>query len=152
MDPFTGAAITLFQFHKGTIRTPWPARTPSAIVNFNSIKVRLEHRWERTDWIRSSHFNSIKVRLELSEIQSRIMLNEFQFHKGTIRTLLSWFSFEVLCLFQFHKGTIRTWKRLRSPLLVCTYFNSIKVRLELFVVIINVRFKLFQFHKGTIRT
>ena len=34
----------------------------------------------------------------------------------------------------------------------CTYFNSIKVRLELVNKITNRKFRLFQFHKGTIRT
>ena len=33
------------------------------------------------------------------------------------------------------------------------YFNSIKVRLELFIFSILIHFKIiFQFHKGTIRT
>ena len=54
-------------------------------------------------------------------------------------------------LFQFHKGTIRTLcdNVLITPL---TYFNSIKVRLELGSQISRGSLQLFQFHKGTIRT
>ena len=53
-----------FQFHKGTIRTnPYPTLC-RRLVNFNSIKVRLEL-------------------LILCYIHQRL---QFQFHKGTIRT------------------------------------------------------------------
>ena len=97
------------------------------------------------------NFNSIKVRLE----------QPLQEHdRDRIR-------------FQFHKGTIRTWCSMRSTTLTI-YFNSIKVRLELYLPdakacdngnfnSIKVRLEPpvnsgalavppFQFHKGTIRT
>ena len=35
--------ITIFQFHKGTIRTDAADAVPLDIRNFNSIKVQLEH-------------------------------------------------------------------------------------------------------------
>ena len=56
-------------------------------------------------------------------------LTIFQFHKGTIRTLIK---SDNNCRFefQFHKGTIRTYKK-----------NLLMKKLT-----------LFQFHKGTIRT
>ena len=54
----------------------------------------------------------------------------FQFHKGTIRTLVVHLYKLVFVIFQFHKGTIRT------------------VDTSSF----NLDDKLFQFHKGTIRT
>ena len=55
-----------------------------------------------------SYFNSIKVQLEHSVDDSKVHVNLFQFHKGTIRTF-SFISFQdSLLLFQFHKGTIRT--------------------------------------------
>ena len=75
-------------------------------------------------------FNSIKVRLEQNVILFDELLTRFQFHKGTIRTVDH---------VQNH-GKI-------------PYFNSIKVRLELFAFssYYNARL-LFQFHKGTIRT
>ena len=76
---------------------------------------------------------------------------QFQFHKGTIRTLSENQRPITEVLFQFHKGTIRTSKKpITSAILKC--FNSIKVRLEQLgrkVVEFVVR---FQFHKGTIRT
>ena len=97
------------------------------------------------------YFNSIKVRLELDNTISQVAYEQFQFHKGTIRTC-------------------RTGHRLTAAM----YFNSIKVRLEReqvafdndFVVNFNsikVRLEqnelhhaadeiIFQFHKGTIRT
>ena len=54
------------------------------------------------------HFNSIKVQLELAPaIIAGAGSMLFQFHKGTIRTLLPCFVQE-LNPFQFHKGTIRT--------------------------------------------
>ena len=77
----------------------------------------------------SLYFNSIKVRLELDVRQEPITFNEFQFHKGTIRTGMNG---KVICQ--------------------DTHFNSIKVRLERKNNIITSSAILFQFHKGTIRT
>ena len=54
----------------------------------------------------------------------------FQFHKGTIRTDQSFLAGWRRNEFQFHKGTIRT-VSLRLLLMVLSYFNSIKVQLEL---------------------
>ena len=53
------------------------------------------------------HFNSIKVQLELEAVELPSQRLEFQFHKGTIRTLRSAGSADGLL-----------------------YFNSIKVQLE----------------------
>ena len=56
------------------------------------------------------------------------------------------------CQFQFHKGTIRTLEKGTTTLCYLN-FNSIKVRLELrggLQYVVNM--KSFQFHKGTIRT
>ena len=55
-------------------------------------------------------------------------------------------------IFQFHKGTIKTLVRqIYAETLV--YFNSIKVRLKLYLSK-NLIYKTnsFQFHKGTIKT
>ena len=76
----------------------------------------------------------------------------FQFHKGTIRTLLA------LCneipLFDFNSIKVRLelcTVKILLPLLL--YFNSIKVRLERVAGGCSVvGIQLFQFHKGTIRT
>ena len=82
--------------------------------------------------------------------------------------------FPQFVVFQFHKGAIRT-RLCRAAKLLMSYFNSIKVRLELLVPLfllpalfyfnsIKVRLEpeyssqanaykvLFQFHKGAIRT
>ena len=77
------------------------------------------------------NFNSIKVRLEPEASQRPVSEPVFQFHKGTIRTLL-----------------------LRECVLsLLADFNSIKVRLEPSYPSINTARKMkFQFHKGTIRT
>ena len=59
---------TVFQFHKGTIRT----------VQMVLLVLNL------TD------FNSIKVQLELNQAMGAL-LPKFQFHKGTIRTCMPWY-------------------------------------------------------------
>ena len=81
----------------------------SSSLNFNSIKVRLEHRAAIAEdahiefqfhkgAIRTTklvnvlgvfvNFNSIKVRLELFFSSLILKLNKFQFHKGAIRTIM----------------------------------------------------------------
>ena len=56
---------SLFQFHKGTIRTRSPSGLPLTITDFNSIKVQLEHL--RVSFVSAKlNFNSIKVQLELA--------------------------------------------------------------------------------------
>ena len=76
------------------------------------------------------HFNSIKVRLEHSCGNIKKCLQLFQFHKGTIRTIIGFSYVYEAPTFQFHKGTIRTEKKKHH----LSYLNT------------------FQFHKGTIRT
>ena len=97
---------------------------------FNSIKVQLEHNQQELSHVDQQHFNSIKVQLELPSglilmrllkyfnsikvqlermnIRLRCAFSKFQFHKGTIRTKVSWSFWSRTSLFQFHKGTIRT--------------------------------------------
>ena len=77
------------------------------LTHFNSIKVRLERFRLHLVWIYISYFNSIKVRLELAILRIDTNKAQFQFHKGTIRTL----QLLPFCLLLLH-------------------FNSIKVRLE----------------------
>ena len=99
------------------------------------------------------YFNSIKVRLEHSKTAGDILRNTlFQFHKGTIRTDFPSKSYHSQFLFQFHKGTIRTMREVDQNGMI-SYFNSIKVRLELKDVVQRLLAdSAFQFHKGTIRT
>ena len=121
----------LFQFHKGTIRTNLKSVTLSHLSNFNSIKVRLEHS---TDWIYEAvllfQFHKGTIRT-FGHKYTNYYLIKFQFHKGTIRTCSRTAFFKPSYEFQFHKGTIRT-KQNWYWWLVSNYFNSIKVRLELF--------------------
>ena len=85
--------------------------------NFNSIKVRLELADLRKYAKQFGDFNSIKVRLEHFEVDLTEPYAEFQFHKGTIRTLCGCHG----------KGSLH-------------HFNSIKVRLELKGITINLVF------------
>ena len=57
--------------------------------------------------MRLRYFNSIKVRLEHPIVSKYRAYSLFQFHKGTIRTVMT-ISQKWYKLFQFHKGTIRT--------------------------------------------
>ena len=98
--------------------------------NFNSIKVRLKHFTDEKVHSCFHHFNSIKVRLKHSSNILTTLMNLFQFHKGTIKTLYRSFCTFALVEFQFHKGTIKTPHRNR-----CLCDSS-----------------QFQFHKGTIKT
>ena len=119
--------------------------------NFNSIKVRLEHILDAGTSSFFDNFNSIKVRLEQGEVIKAVTFQEFQFHKGTIRTMNIISRKKSSLKFQFHKGTIRT-KRSSPVSLLLFYFNSIKVRLEQYKKGVGYVGNQFQFHKGTIRT
>ena len=81
---------TLFQFHKGTIKT--------TIVNFVKLVVKLFQFHKGTIKTCSClalnrfiiDFNSIKVQLRLYHRICGLFLTIFQFHKGTIKTPLLW--------------------------------------------------------------
>ena len=122
---------TLFQFHKGTIKT--------AILCISH-----EHR---------NCFNSIKVRLRLAAAAPiPAYWPWFQFHKGTIKTTLK------SSVWRFYtKGfnSIKVRLRQETSLAIiepCCCFNSIKVRLRRVHSTREGSFILFQFHKGTIKT
>ena len=120
---------TLFQFHKGTIRTCEPEGLEAIILNFNSIKVRLELLLLLWILIVSLNFNSIKVRLELFlYLLFMNRFNNFNSIKVRLEPLQKYKEIQN-SKFQFHKGTIRTVVRFLRQLLLIN-FNSIKVRLE----------------------
>ena len=77
---------SIFQFHKGTIRTHVLGFYVRFGSNFNSIKVQLEPNNADDDQLYVGNFNSIKVQLELPKSSILPFFEEFQFHKGTIRT------------------------------------------------------------------
>ena len=79
------------------------------------------------------------------------VITMFQFHKGSIRTIPPFKYVFVSELFQFHKGSIRTTASSRKPRLGRS-FNSIKVQLERGAVVPLLVERKFQFHKGSIRT
>ena len=96
---------------------------------FNSIKVRLEHSAKLSICKSSPDFNSIKVRLEPQETYYE---SEEQKYFNSIKVRLEHSTHTYLYAFhqfQFHKGAIRTSS---EPFYVHTSmdFNSIKVRLE----------------------
>ena len=66
---FSGSA-SIFQFHKGTIKTVIGQKDNLKLLHFNSIKVQLKRKAQR--W-------------------ADCRLYEFQFHKGTIKTPVSEF-------------------------------------------------------------
>ena len=79
---------------------------------------------------RPLHFNSIKVRLKLNQGTFSFDTREqFQFHKGTIKTLHQILHLLLSIIFQFHKGTIKT-AVADGKMTLKEYFNSIKVRLK----------------------
>ena len=123
-----------------------------ALTDFNSIKVRLEQHGTVEGNERPARFQFHKgtIRTLLLHRPRRQQI-PFQFHKGTIRTR-SLRAFRIFRHpFQFHKGTIRTRTRRRNEEYPSN-FNSIKVRLELWWIYTLGDSYLFQFHKGTIRT
>ena len=99
---------SLFQFHKGTIKTRTARDLSTCENNFNSIKVRLKqeaqdlkvrfhifqfHKGTIKTWKSKNitgfylHFNSVKVRLKPREADRLEGVPAvFQFHKGTIKT------------------------------------------------------------------
>ena len=118
-------------------------------------------------------FNSIKVQLEPPRYSSDSFQLSFQFHKGSIRTVLPLLSMpNKYCfnsikvqlehtarasyaamrkVFQFHKGSIRTFTKI-SDAAAELCFNSIKVQLEPGRFDNQFDGPMFQFHKGSIRT
>ena len=78
-------------------------------THFNSIKVRLKLNYPKELAIRQTNFNSIKVRLKHHNRSLTRYMNLFQFHKGTIKTMM------------FPHRNIKYLD-----------FNSIKVRLKLY--------------------
>ena len=86
------------------------SRYSESLLNFNSIKVRLEQSSQIESINSIRNFNSIKVRLELKKTENfSIILSLFQFHKGAIRTNVGLAQNASVPEFQFHKGAIRTY-------------------------------------------
>ena len=54
------------------------------------------------------YFNSIKVRLRRYGWLGDLVIQQFQFHKGSIKTCNAFAFWRANTLFQFHKGSIKT--------------------------------------------
>ena len=77
----------VFQFHKGTIRTPFLAVFSRFLITFQFHKGTIRTCVLFVSFCLCCHFNSIKVQLEPSRVRIEIsFFPAFQFHKGTIRT------------------------------------------------------------------
>ena len=94
------------------------------------MKVRLERVEVESLQRQMQDFNSMKVRLEPARRARQ----------------------RPRCRFQFHEGTIGTMLDLREILVYSLYFNSMKVRLEQSELANNDAVSKFQFHEGTIGT
>ena len=129
-------------------RCAWRLTLP----RFNSIKVRLRPPLMRWPLRTSCCFNSIKVRLRLKTIYQVVTINQFQFHKGSIKTQELCELLPALSPFQFHKGSIKTRKPLPS-LHRDLPFQFHKGSIKTIISQPNPRGqRMFQFHKGSIKT
>ena len=74
----------------------------------------------------------------------------FQFHYGTIKSVLRFSSIRFVLLFQFHYGTIKSQHQIEINRTFQS-FNSTMVRLKVSYSSIHYSFHMFQFHYGTIK-
>ena len=102
-------STTIFQFHKGAIRTTNMGIVEYRCANFNSIKVRLEQGGGRSPHRTNNLFQFHKGAIRTSYKMQRWLNGRiFQFHKGAIRTYIFFQKLGEFNIFQFHKGAIRT--------------------------------------------
>ena len=113
---------TKFQFHNGTIKTSDMRFAATDLFCFNSITVQLRHTFSIALHPPNSRFNSITVQLRPCKITNRIEQDTFQFHNGTIKTIVFALTQAGVFLFQFHNGTIKTFS---FSCFDCEYFVSI---------------------------
>ena len=122
------------------------------MINFNSIKVRLELDNMIPTRKEMYHFNSIKVRLELVSSLDGCCYSYFNSIKVRLEHSVASRISDSCCYFNSIKVRLELLAAWQSDILCC-HFNSIKVRLErIYSLSIVWSPKLFQFHKGTIRT
>ena len=119
-------------------------------LNFNSTLVRLKATIGMLIVLVAQfqfHFGTIKSEtiINLSKPDS-----SFQFHFGTIKSFLPFNASSFWSTFQFHFGTIKRPKPWPWPD-SNSHFNSTLVRLKVIAVILHLPALLFQFHFGTIK-
>ena len=146
------SSIYIFQFHNGTIKTPRHQTHQIKMKDFNSIMVQLKQHHVRAVLQLLFYFNSIMVQLKLI----RIVVNMYvDAHFNSIMVQLKLIAVliysELLSLFQFHNGTIKTLLQV-TMLALWQNFNSIMVQLKPCAFLsFHISCK-FQFHNGTIKT
>ena len=121
--------IIKFQFHLGTIKTQPEQATEPGQEHFNSTLVRLKQRTEPATTHALHNFNSTLVRLKQRITTTIPKASQFQFHLGTIKTIIAFKTHDTLK--NFNSTLVRLKQRRRYIL----FFSTI-----------------FQFHLGTIKT
>ena len=143
---------TLFQFHKGTIKTigKGDRKIFGARFQFHkgTIKTVVCLHGGKVVW----DFNSIKVQLRLERMERRKDRRTiFQFHKGTIKTAVM--TNRTFVLRYFNSIKVQLGQLYPNQLTIYhTNFNSIKVQLRPYTPPSSDSNSKFQFHKGTIKT
>ena len=86
---FTIFLSAWFQFHKGTIKTARMDGRLNLPSTFQFHKGTIKTTPSAISTSSRPYFNSIKVRLKRQMRQRMLMTTVFQFHKGTIKTRIS---------------------------------------------------------------
>ena len=97
----------LFQFHIGTIKSITLPQMVMIIIDFNSTLVRLKAARRELGSKGQTYFNSTLVRLKGDRVKESDAIRLFQFHIGTIKSLLLQIIQILFHSFQFHIGTIK---------------------------------------------
>ena len=86
---YRGFMEFLFQFHYGTIKSIMAGKRYPNKQYFNSTMVRLKGGLFVLLPVRIAHFNSTMVRLKVPDSLCRYVSIVFQFHYGTIKSILA---------------------------------------------------------------
>jgi len=144
---------TKFQFHSGSIQTEKPAATLQGSYCFNSTLVR----FKPSLWARSSSTTflvSIPLWFDSNGITQGLchIPRKFQFHSGSIQTIVNFAADELTRPFQFHSGSIQTTREsgVRAAAKVVSiplWFDSNR-----WGSCLCAGDSAFQFHSGSIQT
>ena len=101
--------LPLFQFHYGTIKSiEHYYITRYSIIIFNSTMVRLKVPLDKGLCVCVRIFNSTMVRLKVPMQALASSITTFQFHYGTIKSVVGDAGSGDADSFQFHYGTIKS--------------------------------------------
>ena len=186
-----------FQFHNGSIKRCNRGGCTTYSISFNSTMVRLKDCYQTRHECPGSCFNSTMVRLKaliaqlakanIESFNSTMVrlkvgyepivsryFDVFQFHNGSIKSLLTQGALTSAHTFQFHNGSIKRFQSTISdaagesfqfhngsiksvfncnPDIRIQCFNSTMVRLKVDAIIESITNpQLFQFHNGSIKS